>query len=155
MQRIRIFFPLFLALTAFGQDVKPNFTGMWRRSAQGHSPNRFVERIEQTNSTIAITTIQDGTVIVTPRLFPTDGHETKMRRNRLSETRTGHWEGTNLILESTGSFPSYTGPHHGPWTTRWVLSLSNDGKTMKMSIRSLGDKDHRHDSEIVSEKIVE
>ena len=112
-----------------------------------------MERIEQTNSTISLTTLQDGKVIGQIRLFPTDGQEVRTRRNRLSETRTGHWEGANLILESTGSFPWYTGPKHGPWTTRWVLSLSNDGKTMKTSIRD--GKNRRQDSEIVSEKIVE
>jgi hypothetical protein len=147
---------LFLALAAFGQDMKPNFTGTRRfmsvKPGNGLSSG-MEERIEQTDSTIAISTIEDKTIVLYRVVYPTDGQEIKTQHGRLTETNTGHWEGTRLILESTGTFKWGVGKNHGPHTTRFVLSLSDDGKIME-HIHHVGG-DSRHDVESIAERVVE
>lgn len=156
MHTRRITLLLFLASAAFGQDMKPNFTGTWRvmsiKPGNGLS-NGIEERIEQTDSTIAISTIEDKTTVLYRVVYPTNGQEIKTQHGRLTETNTGHWEGTRLILESTGTFKWGVGKNHGPHTTRFVLSLSDDGKMME-HIHNVGG-DSRHDVESIAERVVE
>jgi hypothetical protein len=129
-----------LGSLATAQDVKPNFAGVWKpvggiRNAE--------TRIEQTDSTFAFAPAIEGAAHMI--VYPTDGRTTK-EQGRRKITRTGHWEGRDLILESTGTF------RFRRRTTREVISLSEDGRTMKMSLRHVGSVS-RDDHDIVLERV--
>ena len=100
-----------LGSLAAAQDVKPNFTGIWR--PVGGTRNAET-RIEQTDSTFAFAPAIEGAAHMI--VYPTDGRTTK-ERGRRKVTRTGHWEGLDLILESTATF------RFRRRTTREVISL--------------------------------
>jgi hypothetical protein len=129
-----------LGSLATAQDVKPNFTGIWR--PVGGTRNAET-RIEQTDSTFAFAPAIEGAAHMI--VYPTDGRTTK-EQGRRKITRTGHWEGRDLILESTGTF------RFRRRTTREVISLSEEGRVMKMSFRLAGGVS-RDDHEAVFERV--
>jgi hypothetical protein len=129
-----------LGSLATAQEVNPNFTGTWKpvgvtRNAQ--------TRIEQTDSTFAFAPVTEGAAHMI--VYPTDGTTTK-EHGRRKITRIGHWEGRDLILESTATF------RFRRRTTREVISLSEDGRVMKMSFRLVGGVS-RDDHEAVFERV--
>ena len=129
-----------LAFLARAQDMKPNFAGIWRPVGGVRNAET---RIEQTDSTFAFAPATEGAAHMI--VYPTDGATTK-EHGRRKITRTGHWEGRDLILESTATF------RFRRRTTREVISLSEDGRVMKMSFRLVGGVS-RDDHEAVFERV--
>jgi DNA gyrase/topoisomerase IV subunit A len=145
-----------LATSAFAQEAKPNFTGDWRWTIchPGSCPSAHIQqRIEQTESTVTIANTEDGVAKFSKSVYPTDGREITTHQGRYTGTNTGHWEGKILILQSTESFPAYTGPHHGPSTTQWILIMSENGQTMTTQMHNLADKNHRHDNDSTAQRV--
>jgi hypothetical protein len=138
---------LFLSSSVLAQDAKPNFTGTWEMvtgTRAGHA--KTTTRIEQTDSTFAISPILPGSVVVDPVVYPIDGTETKQKIGRRLVKRKGHWEGAHLVLEVAGRFRGRQR------TTQQAIWFSYGGKIMNMSFHVIGG-DPRRDYEFASERI--
>jgi hypothetical protein len=136
---------IFLATTTSAQVVKPNFSGMWK--VTGSSANvKSVMQLEQTSTTLEMRPVMDGGAVAKWIAYPIDGTETAERLGNATFFRSGHWEGTTLILESRKNL------YRKGLTTREVISLSEDGRLMKTGFHVIGG-DPRHDYEMTSERV--
>lgn len=130
---------------AIAQDRKSNFCGTWNLvSRPGTASAKVTDRIEQTDSTLAITRISvrsSGTIV-----YPTDGREATEQIGRRKIKRSGLWEGDKLVLESKSMW------RLKERTNREVLSLSDDGKTMRRTLHLIGAK-RTPDQEFAFERI--
>ncbi|HEY3742763.1 MAG TPA: hypothetical protein VGL53_23115 [Bryobacteraceae bacterium] len=108
------------------QTSKPDFTGTWKVLAES-GKSAETDIIEQTGSTFTITPILASGNKIAPMVYPTDGTKRAQMVGAFKVLRTGHWEGTKLLLESMRDGVS---PEHGMVET---ISLSPDGKTITRS----------------------
>jgi len=141
--------PIFLlALLAFGQDTKPDFTGTWQVVDKDPSHARPKNEIKQAGTTLSIKHLLEGGQTTEWSVYPTDGTVKKTKEGRHTITRTGRWEGRKLILEETG-------PGNAPWrssTSREELTLSDDGKILTLSFHAKSG-DSRHDYKVEFERV--
>lgn len=152
--RKTIGFLLLVASSALAQDLKPNFAGTWKLIG-GNRPvpaNPILERITQTDSTISISGALNTETADLWVVYPTNGRETKKIRGRITETSSGRWEGTRLVLEVTRINRWGVAEYHGPHTTREILSLSDDGRIMTSKFHNLKD-DPRLDVEFICKRV--
>jgi len=141
---------LLLALSAFGQETKPDFTGTWQIVHNNPSYATVRSEIKQADNTISIKSPLTVGQAMKWSVYPTDGTVKKTKERRHTITRTGRWEGRKLILEETG-------PGNAPWlssTSREELTLSDDGKILTLSFHSKGG-DTRHDYKVEFERVSE
>jgi hypothetical protein len=106
-----------------------------------------MNRIEQTDPTFTIIPILANGAGA-KNVYPTNGQEKRLRVGHTLHKRNGHWEGPNLVLESTIRF------HGRSHTTSEVVSLSPDGKTLTMAFHAFREN-HRDDYKVVSERVAE
>jgi hypothetical protein len=136
---------IFLATIASAQDVKPNFSGTWK--VTGSSPNvKTVMQFEQTSTTLEMRPVLDSGHVAKWIAYPIDGTETAEKLGNATFFRSGHWEGTTLVLDSRKNL------YRKGLTTREVISLSEDGRLMKTGFHVIGG-DPRHDHEMTSERV--
>jgi hypothetical protein len=114
------------------EDVRPDFSGTWKAISitTGAVPDKSVAEIKQTDSTFAIRTLVENGIRPGWSVYPTDGTVTKRGHGQRADTKTGHWEGKTLVLESTG-------PGNAPWrrsTTQELISLTEDGRVLKIRV---------------------
>lgn len=135
MKRTRVLIAAgFLCFLAFAQAVKPDFSGTWKlnngKSTKDGPENRvYMNQIEESNTTITVTTKADGVTNVLDGTFPTNSkyHIEKVGSN-YRYTKVS-WEGATLVFEitlkdgkkDTSKSLSYL---RESWT------LSPDGKTL-------------------------
>ena len=136
---------IMLAHSLSAQDARPDFTGTWK--VVDAAPNvTTVTEIKQTTSTFAMRAVVNRTS-ANWIVYPTDGTETKEKVGNATFFRSGHWDGTRLILESRKTLY-----RKGP-TIQEVVFRTEDGR-IKTSFHVIGG-DARHDYTLTSEKIKE
>jgi hypothetical protein len=143
--RLKIAIILYVSVAA-AQSKKPDFSGIWKLSDFSGKSSE-IDKIEQTASTFTITPTLNSASLIEPMIYPTDGSERTQMVGAFKVVRTGHWDGTRLVLESRRIEISR---EEGIVET---VSLSEDGRIMK---RSFHNKDGKvSDRENTFEKVSE
>lgn len=124
------------------QNARPDFTGLWRlvRTTLGPVTHGVIE-IKQSESSIALRPGVPGSSLNYWEVYSTDGRVLTTKVGRQLSERTGHWDGSQLVLQVTGA-------GNAPWrrsTEQRILSVSKDGSRMRMSIHNLADERSVHD----------
>ena len=119
------------------QNARPDFTGLWRlaRTTLGPVIDSVIE-IKQSESTVALRAAVPGSSSNYWEVYSTDGRVLTTKVGRQLSERSGHWDGSQLVVQVTGA-------GNAPWrrsTEQRILSVSKDGSRMRMSIHNLADK---------------
>src|SRR5579875_2970688 len=133
---------LAFTLASRAQNARPDFTGLWRLVSTTLGPvTNAVTEIKQSESTLSLGAVVPGSSSIYWEVYSTDGRVLTTKVGRQLSERSGHWDGSQLVVQVTG-------PGNAPWrrsTEQRILSLSKDGSRMTMRIHNLGDKRSVHD----------
>jgi len=129
---------LAFTLANAAQNARPDFTGLWRlvRTTLGPVTHSVIE-IKQSESTVALRAVVPGSSLnYWDEVYSTDGRVLTTKVGRQLSERSGHWDGSQLVVQVTGA-------GNAPWrrsTEQRILSVSKDGSRLRMSIHNLADK---------------
>jgi hypothetical protein len=93
-----------LCCSAFGQAVKPNFSGTWKlnngKSDPHGSPDHpYINVIEQNGKTITVTTKAEGVTNILDDTFPINNKPRIVKMDKTYRYTTVLWEGNTLVFE--------------------------------------------------------
>ncbi len=143
---------LFLSVIAWAQD-KPNFSGVWKQNMEKSSTKTswlksYVNKIEQTESTLKVTTttVGDRGERTYDRTY-TIGKEVKSQAPDGDEfTTTVNFDKGNLVIETVEKEHGAALTSHETWT------LSPDGKVLTKVIKHTGGSRGDSEQQYVLEK---
>lgn len=119
-----------LVFSAFAQEEKPNFTGTWVH--EGRGPGREVDWIDHKEPVFIITPKVGLADVVFTSTYTTDGSESTRKYTDGQVTRSAHWEGKTLVLET--KFKKYD----LETVKSEAFSLSADGSVITKDIHITG-----------------
>jgi len=136
MTRRLIVSALLLALSAFAQDAKPNFSGKWKLNAAksdfGPMPAADSRTDTITHKEPVLKESVDAGEFQFEATYTTDGKESKNTMMGGETTSKAHWDGSTLVIDTKANFNGSEMVIHS------TMTLSADGKGLTRKVHLSG-----------------
>lgn len=142
MHRKLLLSTLLIAVAAFAQDAKPDFSGTWKLNAaksdfgQMPPPNSRTDKIEHKEPQVkeSVSMVSDQGEMQWDLTYTTDGKESKGPGigGQGEMASTAHWEGKTLVVDTKAKFQDSDVTIHG------TTVLSDDGKVLTRTAHVAG-----------------